>query len=159
ARVMPTGRLKARDVSRGAAACPISLNDSGPILSPPARMAALSTAFFSSRTFPGQSCSMISLRACGAMPWILPSWRRVEVGDERLDQGGDVLLALPQRGDDDGHDLEPVVEIFAKLAGANVLLQIAVGRRNEAEIDLDLGRAAHAPELVALEDAEQLRLS
>ena len=42
-----------------------SANDSGPMVRPPARMAPLSIAFFSSRTFPGQGYSMISFSAAG----------------------------------------------------------------------------------------------
>jgi len=51
---------------------------SAPIVSPVARTAALSTAFLISRTLPGQSYSMRIFSACGAIPWILPPWRRLK---------------------------------------------------------------------------------
>jgi len=92
-------------------------------------IAALSTAFFSSRTFPGQGCSA----------------NRRSASEERRDPDRD--------------DLEPVVEILAESLGGDSLLQIPVGRRDQAEIDFDLRGTAHPPKLVPLDDAQELGLS
>ena len=56
----------------------VDSNSSRPMVSLDASMAALSTAFFSSRTLPGQGSSVSQRMACGAMPLIFPSLRRLK---------------------------------------------------------------------------------
>ena len=82
-----------------------------------ANMAALSTAFFSSRSCPGQGSSVSQRMACGAMPLIFPSLRRLKSAMNASTKRGNVFPSLAQRRHHDGHHLEPVVEIFAVLFG------------------------------------------
>src|SRR4051794_13527707 len=77
---------------------------------------------------------------------------------EELDQERDVLAALAQRGQVDGHDVDPVVQVLAEPAGVDLVEQVAVGRRDDPGVDLEGARVADALELPLLQDAEQLDL-
>ena len=83
---------------------------------------------------------------------------RVELLDEVLDQERDVARALAQRRQADRHHVQAVVEILAKGAGRDLLLQIAVGRGDQPHVDADRLDAAHALELALLQGAQQLHL-
>src|SRR2546428_334049 len=98
------------------------------------------------------------LERLGCDPLDLAPMAPVEVRDERVDQGGDVLLPLAQRRHHHGHHLEPVVQVLAEFLRADRLFQVAVGGRDHAAVDLHLGGPTHAAEFVALEDPQQLRL-
>src|SRR5262249_14392152 len=82
----------------------------------------------------------------------------VEVRDERLNQLGDILLALPERRHDQRDHLEPVVEVIPKLARRYRVLEPAVGRRDDTQIDLHLRHSSDAAELAALKHAQELGL-
>ena len=58
----------------------------------------------------------------------------------------------------DRHHLEPMIKILAELALGDGLFQIAVGRRNQAHVDLDRLVAADAEHFPVLQHAQQLRL-
>ncbi len=73
-------------------------------------------------------------------------------------QAGDVVLALAQRRDLAGDDVQPVVEIFAKPPGGDVAGDVPVGRRQHAHVDLDGLLAADPLELPLLQDAQELEL-
>src|SRR5579875_2732974 len=75
-----------------------------------------------------------------------------------LHQQRNVLTPFPQRWQMERHDVEPVVKIFAETALAHRLLQVEVGGRNDAHIDLNGLRAANALQLLFLEHAQQLGL-
>ena len=75
------------------------------------------------------------------------------VGEER-----DVALDFAQRGQGDGGDGDPIVEIGPELAGVHLLFQLSVGGRDEAQADLDLVGAAEPAKAPALEEIEQLGL-
>src|ERR1039457_4166213 len=81
-----------------------------------------------------------------------------ETGDEKLYKQRNVRATLAQRRHDDGKHVETVIQIRAERAGADCLLQIAVGGGNHANVDLGLLGAAHALELAALQNSQELRL-
>ena len=70
----------------------------------------------------------------------------------------DVLLALAQRRHVDRHHREAEVEILAELALLHLALQVLLGRRDDADVDLDGAVAADAPDLALLEHAQELGL-
>ncbi len=61
---------------------------------------------------------------------------------EIVDQFGDVLAPLRQRRDADRHYRQPVIEIFAEPARGDLFFQVAGGRGNDPDVDMDLGGAA-----------------
>ena len=63
-----------------------------------------------------------------------------------------------ERGEPEVDDVEPVVEILAEVAGADLLLQVAVGRGDDADVDLLRLALADALELALLEHPQQLDL-
>src|SRR3989441_13367461 len=69
-----------------------------------------------------------------------------------------VALNFSQRGQGDGGDGDPIVEIGPELAGVHVLFQVAVGGRDEAQADLDLVSAAEPAKAPALKEIEHLGL-
>ena len=77
-----------------------------------------------------------------------------EVGDEERD----VLAALPQGGQDDLDDLEPVVEVLAEPALLDVLGQVLGRRREDADVDAHGRVAAVAQEGLVLQRAQDLGL-
>src|SRR5690606_20440412 len=83
---------------------------------------------------------------------------RVELPEEVLDEERDVPGALAERGQADGHDVEAVEEVLAERALSDELLEIAVGRGDEADVDVDGLDAADALELALLEGAQELHL-
>jgi hypothetical protein len=95
-------------------------------------------------------------------PWVSGLGRAVvglaRRGEKAATSSGDVLAALPQRRDVNGHDVEPIVEVRAKAPVGDVLGQVAVGRGHHAHVDLEDVRAAHALDLALLQHAQQLGL-
>ena len=77
---------------------------------------------------------------------------------KKLASGRDVVLALAQRRHLDRHDVQPVVEVLAELAGLDHRRQVAVGGGDQPHVDLDRPRAAEPLELVLLQDAQDLGL-
>src|SRR5262245_16759860 len=58
----------------------------------------------------------------------------------------------------DRHDVQPVEEVLAEAAVAYRRAQVAVRGRDEASVDRDRARPAHAVEARLLERAQELRL-
>jgi hypothetical protein len=56
------------------------------------------------------------------------------------------------------HDVEAVVEVFSELTRADHRLEVAVGGRDHAHVDLDRPDPADPLEALLLEDAQQLDL-
>src|SRR5207245_16188 len=79
-------------------------------------------------------------------------------GDEVIDQQGDVGGALAQRRQEDGQDVEAVVEIFAEPPILHHLRQVLVGGGENPDIDRNRAGPADAPDLLLLEGAQELRL-
>jgi hypothetical protein len=53
---------------------------------------------------------------------------------------------------------QPVIQVFAEAAGAHVVLQVAVGRGDDAHVHRHRPVAAERPELALLQHAQQLDL-
>src|SRR6267142_3810264 len=79
-------------------------------------------------------------------------------GDEMVDQPRDVGGALPQGWQQDGQDIETVVEILPELPLLQHACEVLVGGRHDAHVDGDGGIAAHAPDLLFLQGAQDLGL-
>ena len=79
-------------------------------------------------------------------------------GEEMAGEGLDVLAPPSQWRDDDLHHLQAEIEIAAELVGCDRILEIAVGGRDNADIDLHPLAAADSFEGMPLENAEKLRL-
>ena len=82
----------------------------------------------------------------------------IEFGDKIIDKKRDVFLALPERRDRDGENIEPVEQVFPESALPDLFLQIPVGGRDDPHIDLDGFGAAQPLKLAVLDDPEQLGL-
>ena len=66
--------------------------------------------------------------------------------------------ALAQRRDRERDAVEAEVQILAEALAGDLGLEIAVGGRDEADVDRPRGAPADAHDLAALEHAQQLRL-
>ena len=60
-----------------------------------------------------------------------------ELEEELLDQQGDVFLAVAQRRDEEGDDVEAVEEVFAEVAAGDLFLEVLVGSGDDADVDVD----------------------
>src|SRR5262245_29608234 len=78
--------------------------------------------------------------------------------EKMSDELRDILAAVAERRQVNGHHVEPVVEVFAKTARGGLGQQVAVAGGNDAGIDANGLRIAHAFELSLLERTQQLYL-
>src|SRR6185295_3110930 len=69
-----------------------------------------------------------------------------------------VLVTLPERRHVYGEDVEPVVEVFAERTDLHLLGKVAVGRRDDAHVDLDGTLGADRVDLAFLQRAQELDL-
>ena len=111
----------------------------------------LSMTFLSSRTFPGQRYWRSTFRTAGVIDADLLAVRGGELLEEMIDQERHVLTSFAERGKLDADDLETVVEVLAELAGGDGVGQVAVGGRDQADVDLDRLVGAHPDDLAGLE--------
>ncbi len=75
---------------------------------------------------------------------------------EVVDQDRDVGAAVAQRRDDEMNDVETVEQVFAELPLADPLAEVAVGRGDDADVQLDRGVVgADFLQLAGLEEPEQ----
>src|ERR1043166_3117325 len=79
----------------------------------------------------------------------------VELGDEETDQQRDVFLALPERRDRDGENIETVEQVLPELPLADLFLQVAVGGGDDPHVDFDRAGITQSLELAFLDDPEQ----
>ncbi len=100
---------------------------------------ALDHAKRSSRTFPGQACAWRAarrLRRDEGAPR-LSSFRRHASSPRNLPASeADPGDPLAERRDDEGDAVQPEVEVLAEGAARDLRLEIAAGRRHEAEVEL-----------------------
>src|SRR5882757_6408546 len=75
-----------------------------------------------------------------------------------MEEPGDVLATLSERGERDRKNVEPVEEIVPKRLPGDHLAEIAVGRRNPAHVDLDRPRTPEPLEFLLLQHAKEFRL-
>ena len=117
---------------------------------------ARSMTFSSSRTLPGQSYSVSRSSASGVELELGLAVLVAVLVEEVLREQRDVVLALAQRRQLDGDDVQPVEEILAEPALLHHLPQVDVGRGDDPHVDLDRLHAAQPHELALLHDAQQL---
>ena len=77
---------------------------------------------------------------------------------EEPDKRRNVLGSLTQRGDVDGKDVQAIVEIVAEALLLHQPGEVAVRRRDDADVHLDRARTAEALELLLLQDPQELWL-
>ncbi len=82
----------------------------------------------------------------------------LDAAEEVLGDGGNVALVLAQRRHVHREGGEPVVEVLAELAAIDHALDVAVGRGDDADVDLVVVGAADAADGARLEHAQQLGL-
>lgn len=76
-------------------------------------------------------------------------------GEEVARQERNILAALAQRHRMDREHVEAEVQVFAKAAALHVLLEVAIGRRDEADVDIAGALVADALKMALLEPAQQ----
>src|SRR5262245_42040757 len=87
--------------------------------------------------------------------------RRPSPGQRGEDPRGEerhVLGPLPQRRKGEHEDVEAIVEIFAELPAANLLLEVAVRRRDHADVYMERLPSTEPAYLPRLENAQELPL-
>src|SRR5215207_9923320 len=78
---------------------------------------------------------------------------REAVGEERY-----VARPVAERRQRDREDAEPEEQILAEVTLRRVRREVAIGRRDDAYVDLDRARTAHSLELLLLKNPQELRL-
>ena len=78
--------------------------------------------------------------------------------EEVLDEQGDVVAPLAERGHAEGDDVEAVVQVLAQLALGDQPVDVLVGGDHEPDVERDQRLAAEPAHLALLEDAEQVDL-
>ena len=94
-------------------------------------------------------------RDAADLPPVLP---RV-LGEEVVREQHDVRFAVAQRRDEDGEDVQAVVQVLAELALGHARLEVAVGGHHQPDVDADRFGAAKPLELPLLKDAQELHLA
>ena len=98
-------------------------------------------------------------RQCGGVDALLvPGQPLGDLREEALDERGDVLGAFPECRQGDLDHLQAVVQVLAEAPLLDLGLEVAMGRRDDANVDLDRRVAADPLEGVLLQDAEDLGL-
>src|SRR5206468_12948235 len=82
----------------------------------------------------------------------------VVVVEEVADQELDVLPPLPKRRQQNGNDFEAIVQVLAKAAILDGLIQVPVGGGDDAKVHRNLRVPAYAIERPVLDEPYQLRL-
>lgn len=82
----------------------------------------------------------------------------VVAGQEMIDQQGDVFLPLPEGGQANIDDLEAIIEIFPEFILADQGDEIAVRRRQDADVGLNGPDPANAGDFTVLDGPEDLGL-
>ena len=75
-----------------------------------------------------------------------------------LDQQRDVLAPFAERGHADREDAQTIEQVFAEAAGPDLELEVAIGRGDDADVDLDVLAPADAADGAFFEHAQQLDL-
>ena len=114
--------------------------------------------FSSSRTLPGQSYDdeRVNDRRRNRVD-ALAQDPAVPI-DEVPDEQRDVFTPVAERRHRDRKDVEPVEQVAAEPALPGFLEQIAIGRGDDADVDVDRPRTAEALDLAVLQHAQELRL-
>ena len=81
-----------------------------------------------------------------------------ELPQEAVRQEGNIARALAQRGQRNGHDVQPIVEVGAEGPGFDHLHQAAIGGGDEPDIHFMLRRIANFPQTARFQHPQQLAL-
>src|SRR5438093_11659305 len=81
------------------------------------------------------------------------------LGEKVVRKQHDVRFAVAQRRDEDGEDVQSVVEVLAELPLGHAGFEVAVGSDYQPDIDADRLGAAEPLELPFLKDAQELHLA
>jgi hypothetical protein len=81
-----------------------------------------------------------------------------EPGEEVTDERRDVLAPRAERRDFDVDDVQPIEEIGAEAATADLGIHVAIGGRDQADVDGNRARGAERRDLALLDCAQELRL-
>ena len=81
-----------------------------------------------------------------------------KASEKKIGEIGNIFLALAQRRNVDGHDVEAVIKVLAEGSLLQRGAQIAIGGGEQADINLDGARAAQALKFALLEHAQKLDL-
>ena len=120
---------------------------------------ARSTTFSSWRTLPGQAYAISRrIASCDIVTRPRRHLLGAELLEEMLHQQRNVVAPLAQRRQLHRDDVQAVEQILAERAVRDHLREVAVGRGDDAHVDLDRVRVADALELALLQHAQQLRL-
>src|SRR5216684_2501042 len=79
-------------------------------------------------------------------------------GHEMTGKQWDILAPLAQRRHPDGYDVEPVEQILAQPSAGDLAGEVAIGRSDDADIDLDPVAAAYPLEGLLLQHPDDLAL-
>src|SRR5262245_3485952 len=82
----------------------------------------------------------------------------IDLGDEEVDQLGDVASPIAQRRDVDTDDIQPEEEVFPEATAAHGRFEVLVRRRHDPDVDVDGLATTNARELALLDDAQELCL-
>ena len=114
--------------------------------------------FSSSRMFPGHQYDAQDVeRGLGDSLDVLAELD-VVAAEEEARQLGEILEPIAQRRHPDRDHVEPVVQVLAEPAVLDRLVEIDVGRGNEAQVRLDRVHAADSLDLLFLDRPQQLCL-
>ena len=129
------------------------------IARPGAESAALETVLSSSRMLPGHGYAWSAASLPAKTPWrraAIRSWRNSAQGSAR--PAPECRRPLAKRRQTNRERVDAVVQVFAEAAVADELFERAIGRRYQAEVDLDRLLAAEPLETAIFEHAQQLGL-
>ncbi len=102
---------------------------------------------------------MLQQRAAGVLgEQLVVGFLRRVLADEAARQRQNVFLALAQRADMQRQHVEAEHQVGAEAALGHLLLQVAVGRGDDAHVQLDLAAPAEALHALLLQHAQQLGL-
>ncbi len=121
-------------------------------------MTARFMRFCSSRILPGQVCALRAVSASALKPLTLRPCSALKRLRKCCARIWGVGLAVAQRRDADHHLVETVEQILTKPPGAHQVLQILMGRADDADIDRNRLPAADPLDHAFLQEAEQLDL-
>jgi hypothetical protein len=88
----------------------------------------------------------------------LPAVLIGHLSGEMRDQRGNVLGALAERRQQQGEDVDPMIEILPERAFLDELIEVAMSGHDDADVDRDGAVATHTLDLPLLEHAQELGL-
>ena len=149
---------RSRRCGAGAASSTVSGRSSGSRVSDSPSTTARSMAFSSSRTLPGPGIAHQVVSASGEIAETRRWQRALARSRKWRASAGMSVGAIAQRRHAQRHHIQSMVEVFAKRAAPGLRRQIAIGGRDQPDVQLVSARAAHALELALLQHAQQLGL-